>query len=284
MKFRSQNNKRYKGYSNYIDHTKDQGKLRIVIIAAVFLILISIFWLTPIKSVVMHISGVLWSGQNKVENGLASVSAPLSSSQIRKENTELREKVFQSEIDNIKVKILEQQNADLKQSLLLSTDDQKETAIYAEITASRKQGSEDLLVIDKGTTQGIIKGDLVIYGGTVQIGKIIEVYSNSAIASLYSSFDILTPITVGSSTPAEARGKGLGSFEIRIPKGSTVQEGDLVRLRDHASSYALGTIGAVESADANPFQIAYFSFPVNPENMSYVAIIKGDEAPVEETE
>ncbi len=266
MKFRSVNKKISRG---------DRGTLRIFILSTVAIIAISFFFPNFIKKQVFNVGNFFGTSKNVAANILQGVSSPfLSNSVLLKENHDLKEKLFQAQIDLVQYEAVRNDNNVLRQTIGLETD-QDIYKVHATVQAGATNMSEDQILIDKGLDDGVIVGDLITAYEHMPLGLVQTVYQNSSIITLLSAFDKTTNVLIGDkAVAAEAKGKSLGAFEIKLPKGSGVNVGDSVILKGYSVPLSLGLIKSIESPENSPFEIVRMSLPVNPNSISYVGIIK----------
>ena len=134
----------------------------------------------------------------------------------------------------------------------------------------------DVLVLGAGNNISINKGDKILAQGDIVIGEIYDVYEHISTAILYSSPGNSIDVLLGSSALAlEARGRGGGVYQIQVPRGVDVSEGDYVAIQSSYPNF-LGEIAAVFSEPTDPFKTAIFSMPVNIFEIKWVRVVPGD--------
>lgn len=148
--------------------------------------------------------------------------------------------------------------------------------LLARVLATPGNSPYDTLIIDVGTRDGIIPGMKVMSDGDFELGVVSEVYYGSAVATLYSSYGNELPVTIGaSSTPAMLYGEGGGGFRAILPKGVSVNEGDLVRIPAIAPTYA-GVIRTVSRPEGSSLQAVFLRWPMNINTIRYVYVVTGE--------
>lgn len=130
----------------------------------------------------------------------------------------------------------------------------------------------DTLILDRGLDAGVVKGDAVLAVGGVAIGSIEDVFSHSARAVLFSSpGNVHAVVVTGRGISGEARGRGAGNFEMRLPRDIPIAEGDVVSLPG-LGGMPLGVVGSIVSAETDPFALVLFRSPLSLATLSYVLI------------
>ncbi len=158
----------------------------------------------------------------------------------------------------------------------------------AAILSKPNQSPYDTLLIDAGTSQGVVTGNTVFALGDVPIGRISDVYLNSAKVVLFSnpgettqamiSYQNLTPSATNSTASSPNSnvfvnlvGRGGGNFEIVIPKGVVLEEGEQAVLPG-INDYVLGIVQKVISDPRNAFTKVLLTSPINIEEQKFVEI------------
>jgi cell shape-determining protein MreC len=153
---------------------------------------------------------------------------------------------------------LTNENEELR-SLLGDTADER---ILAGVIARPPYIPYDTLMIDRGSSQGIVTGAVVYQGGAHAIGVVSRVLETSALVTLFSSAGIESTVYLyGPDVFAYAYGEGGGVIRISVPQGIEVEVGDSVVL----PSLHMGDLGVVErvvSIPTQPEQSAYLTFPI----------------------
>jgi rod shape-determining protein MreC len=176
------------------------------------------------------------------------------------------------------------ENEFLRQALGLGLANNYEL-IMAEVTAKSNFSFKgisygDSILINKGSRDGIKKGFPVILQNKILLGKIVDVYPNFSRAILTSSLDSVIDVQIQDS-PNFALAKGQGNQKIILdmfPKDQELELGKLVTTSAlggiYPSGMVVGTIGAVNSVDSEPFKKAEISSAYNLNTINKVFIIK----------
>lgn len=134
----------------------------------------------------------------------------------------------------------------------------------------------DTLMLDVGSNEGVLVGDLVFAGGSVVIGKITEVYASTARATLFSAPGQIHNALIFSengSIPVSLEGQGAGSFVGKVPQGTPVEEGQTILFSNIMPVFA-ATVSYVEAVPGESFQTIYMHIPTNPFTLRYVEVRK----------
>ncbi len=176
--------------------------------------------------------------------------------------TSLENQKLKTQIENLTMQIaqlrfFEEENQTLKNNLnfLRGTE-------FNYLSGRIFNKSEDkinkILVIDKGTNEGVKRGLPVINEGGVLIGVIDE--ATSAYSQIKLLSDNLSQISVKIQNESKSQGLLRGGFDLGtrielVPQGETVEEGDVVVSSGLDQNIPPGLlIGYVESVRSNPHE------------------------------
>lgn len=241
-----------------------------IVIAGVFILAV-----TPLRTIVSHgayrIAPYLWNaGNTAADTGENFFESFASKRSLAEENDRLRKEVARMQTQVLDRNLLEEKVIAMEESLGRAGSDDR---VVARVLAGPGRSPYDTLVVDAGEEQGIERGDYVAYAGAGVIGTIDEVYSWTAKVKLFSFPGEQTPVLAGEqAVPGTAEGRGMGNFEVRIPRGSPVLAGDMMMIP--GKSLILGIVGAVIENDALPFMRVLFTTPFNIAEIQTVEILK----------
>lgn len=170
--------------------------------------------------------------------------------------------------DSATIARLSRENAELRGLV----GDRPDTRILAGVLARPPMVPYDLLVIDRGTRDGILEGAIVYHTNNHAVGMVTRVYERNALVTLFSSSGVETSVYLyGPDIFAYAYGEGGGVIRISLPQGIEVHEGDPVVLPSlHMGD--LGVVSRVVSLPTQPEQSAYVTFPVPLQSMRTVLV------------
>ncbi len=195
-----------------------------------------------------------------------------SKSSLFLENEDLKSKLGEEEAQISNYNSILDENLKMKE--ILGRKNPKVNLILAVILSKPNQSPYDTLIIDVGTNDGISVGQRVFALGNVPIGRIAEVYTNSAKVILYSNPGEQTEVVIsGSGTFMQIVGRGGGNFEMILPRDFVLQNGTEVDLPD-ITPYIVGTVQTIISDPRDAFQKALLTSPVNIQELKFVEVEK----------
>lgn len=132
----------------------------------------------------------------------------------------------------------------------------------------------DVIVIDQGQKDGIVK-DAPVYADQYRaIGFVGAVYENSSVVVLLTTPGFTSTVFVyGPNIYTTAEGVGGGVIRIHVPQGININNGDLVVVPS-LSSGVYGSITAVDSAPSRPEQYGYVTSDTPINSLRYVSVGK----------
>jgi rod shape-determining protein MreC len=195
---------------------------------------------------------------------------------LKKENEELKLKIQELEAEKAFLKELKTENEFLKKSLDVGLEKEFKL-ILAEIVGNGV--SADILIIDKGSKDGILKDLPVITEQKILVGKILEANENYSkimlITNKESSFN-------GKIQENEVEGvvKGIGNLNMYLdllPKDKEIKEGDTVITSSldkiFPKGILVGKVKEVKKNDLEPFQQAEISPSFNIKELKNLFVI-----------
>lgn len=155
-------------------------------------------------------------------------------------------------IDNI-LSMMVEENKSLRALLNSSSSPQ----IVAGVIARPPTTPYDVMLIDKGSKDGIIADTPVYYGKGMVLGYISKVFSKYSLITLFSSPNVETSVYVfGPDIFIMAYGQGGGVIKLNAPQGIILEEGNIVII----PSIDGGVIGSIESIESNPSEPEQYAF------------------------
>jgi cell shape-determining protein MreC len=242
-------------------------------IIAIFLIYIFLFTgVFDAFSKLVNVAAIpIWKVQEYTGNLFRDAQAVfLSKKALLEKNKKLKENLEIASYKLLDRNILLEENIEFKE--LLGRDAVGQT-VFAVVLANPNRSLYDTLIIDVGKNAGIKKGDKVIYGGTIMIGEIVDVFDRSSKVLLLSSPGEEVNVIVGDENISTvAYGRGGGNFKLSLPRDVSVKEGDIVSVPG-ISSRVLGAIEYTETQPSDPFKHFLFKSPVNIFKIKWVEVI-----------
>ena len=130
----------------------------------------------------------------------------------------------------------------------------------------------DVLLIDRGTEDGIQENAPVYAGGDHAIGFVAHVFSGSAVVALVTTPGLTSTVYIyGPNIYTTATGLGSGSLRVSVPQGIELSEGDPVVVPS-LNGGVYGTISVVDSEPRRPEQYGYVSMEEPLASISHVSV------------
>ncbi len=213
----------------------------------------------------------IWKTQDFIVNTWDNIRIGfISKKSILIENKRLREDAVIASVKLLDRNLLFEENIELKELLGREVTEQ---TVFATVLTKPNRSLYDTIIIDVGKNAGVIEGDMVLYGGTIVIGKIIEVLKGSSKVLLISSpGEEIDVVVGGNNIETMAYGRGGGVFELELPRDTKVVIGDVVAVPGIVSRI-LGTVEHIETKPSNPFKTILFKGPVNIFELKWVEVI-----------
>ncbi|OGG61278.1 hypothetical protein A3C87_02495 [Candidatus Kaiserbacteria bacterium RIFCSPHIGHO2_02_FULL_49_34] len=175
---------------------------------------------------------------------------------VRAERDALQALVDTTEDERTQYYALQQENALLRK---LQDSDAQQNSVLAGVLAAPPYIPYDLMVIDRGTGDGLSDGMYAFDEESRALGMVRTVYSDRAIVQLFSSPGAHTTVFVPSVRLfASAEGMGGGVIRVRIPQDISIEVGTLVVLPGIASA-RIGKVTHLEAEPTSPEQSAYIT-------------------------
>jgi rod shape-determining protein MreC len=243
------------------------GTILIAVVTIVVLIIINAIGLMkPVEAVV----GLAL----KPVNGLFSLGSNDSS-----ENEELRNKVAQLEAEVAKREEAARLNDALRSQLNFSQQSGFKLT-GANIISQDPTNYKQYLTIDRGSSSGIQKGQVVVSQGLL-VGKITETTTNTAKVYLITDFNSAVPV-VDQETRATGLIRGDRGFGLKlemVPQTDALKQGDTVISSGFGGEYpkglVIGKVGTVNQRAADVFQSATIDPAVDFRKLEEVFVITG---------
>lgn len=138
----------------------------------------------------------------------------------------------------------------------------------------------DVIMIDRGSTDGVLMNAPVYAAEGVAIGYVISVHGNSALVALVSTPGHVSTVYIyGPNIYTTAVGIGGGVTRIHVPQGVPLSAGDAV-IMPSLSQGIYGSVTAVDSVPERPEQYGYMTseFPIS--SLRFVFVGKRAVAPI----
>lgn len=163
---------------------------------------------------------------------------------------------------------LSAENAEYR-ALLSSKDPAR---IAAGVVARPPYIPYDVLLIDRGSAEGVKERAVVYYANDHAIGFVGRVFEHSALVTLFSTAGVETTVyVIGPNIFTTAYGEGGGVLRVSVPQGMPLQEGDTV-IMPSLEAGILGQVRTTESVSTQPEQFGYVTLAAPLQSLRTVAV------------
>jgi len=257
------------------DKKRNIKKMLLVGVLVILLVYIVLFTqvFNNISRWVGFTASPVWKVQESISSTWDNVATIFASKKaLLEENKKLKDEAVIAGVKLLDRNLLFEENTDLKELLGRETVEQ---TVFAVVLTKPNRSAYDTIVIDVGENAGIKEGDKVLYGKSIAIGKIAEVFKNSSKVLLFSSPGEEVSVMVGrNSIETTAYGRGGGNFEIKLPRDAEVKIGDAVVAPSIMPS-VLGVVGEIETESSSPIKNIFFKGPVDIFELKWVEVVVG---------
>ncbi len=157
--------------------------------------------------------------------------------------------------DRLTSVLLTQENQELRELLGIKG----ERRLVAGVIGRPNKMPYDVLVLDKGTNDGLVEGAPVFIGDDAVIGIISKTFAHSAVVTLVTTPGFTVSVyIIGPNIYTNAVGQGGGLLRIGVPQGIKLSEGNLVILPG-VDAGIYGAIGKIQSVASEPEQYGFVS-------------------------
>ena len=221
---------------------------------------------------------------NNIDGALSNVGSYFySKKSLLLENEDLKLKLNEQEARISNYNSVLDENLKIKE--ILGRKNEKADMILAGILSKPNQSLYDTLIIDAGVKNEVLPGQKVFALGNVPIGRVAEVYLNSAKIILYSNPGEITEVVIsgrparnafsiadaGGDTFMQVVGRGGGNFEMILPRDFILEKGTEAVLPG-INSYVVGIVQTIISDPRDSFQKALLTSPVNIQELKFVEV------------
>ncbi len=181
---------------------------------------------------------------------------------------ELEQKLIESQLDNRTQEALEFENSRLR-SLL---GEEGEARIVAGVVARPTDLPYDILLLDRGESDGVNSGAPVYAAKNQIIGFVSRVYEHSALVTLVTTPGVASTVYVyGPNIYTTAVGVGSGTLKISVPQGINIESGNTVILPSLGVG-VYGNISVVDSEPSHPEQYGFVSIDIPLQSLRMVSV------------
>lgn len=230
----------------------------------------------------LHYLGALNFVENKLRNTIVLVLKPVTAKIQENINTGFclgTTTPFIADEITIKNKILEQENFELKNQLNFKNKNLSQV-VTAEIVAKNLDTADQVIVLNRGSNDGIVIDQPVIYGDGILIGKIIKVEESISFARVLSDNQSKIAGTILNSDHSLGiieGGFGLSIKMTFIPRNENIITGDQIITSGlemgMPRGLIIGKVAAIENESYQPFQQAVITPAINYEKINFVGVL-----------
>lgn len=261
----------------FIRSVKTKGRFRewqlpLVCIGAV--VIFHFFYPTALGGIAARIALPFWRMERSAEDALTRASLFFAS-----RRTLIREVETRSAELNRATSLIADRELLLEENRLLmerfGRPADNERRLIGEILAAPPRSPYDTAVIDIGTRDGVVVGDLAL-SGSVILGTVEKTFARTSLVTFFSTAGNTIQVFIlhdGSAIPIEAKGEGGGAFRARLPKEVPLRVGDYIVLPGE-SSLVFGVVSAIEGNASDSFQTVRFKNPVSVQSLRFLEIQK----------
>ena len=237
-----------------------------IYLGIIFIVLIFfnyIGWLNPIKKFIRSIFIPIFVQSNQISIKVGDNYAFFKDKEsFFKAYRECEDGRQDKDITEVKLKVLESENQELRQ-LLNFRDTQNKSILTARVIGKNVEGAEKTVIIDKGSEAGAKIDQPIIVGNGILIGKIVKAERDISVIRLINDSQSKIAATIlnhDRSLGIVEGGYGLSVRMNFIPRNETVVVGDQVITSgleiNIPRGLLIGNITAVENESYQPFQEA----------------------------
>ncbi len=187
-------------------------------------------------------------------------------------------KLAQANADQAELKQLRNENDFLRNQLGFLKN--KKKYILANVVGKENELANNILIINKGSDQGISVGKPILAGEGILVGKIIKVNSNTSLVRLLT--DSQSKIGATALNKDETIGVVVGEYNlslklIMVPLTEVINPGDQIITsgleKDLPRGLLIGQIENVQKELYQPFQVASLKTGVDLNKLSIVSVL-----------
>lgn len=183
------------------------------------------------------------------------------------------------QIDTANVKILQDENIELRNQLNFFTN-QKFVHVGAEVIGRNIEPLGSTLIINRGLRDGLKDGNAVVISGGILIGKVAKVEEESALVRLLNDNQSKVAATILNHEKSLGVIEGGFGISVRmnfIPQQEDVRVGDLIITsgleQGMPRGLLIGNVAAIEKEAYEPFQTATLSPAAALSSLAFVSVI-----------
>ena len=234
-----------------------------IIIGAVFVLLATSAFLMPTfsRTIGYAVARPVWF----VREGFLTSVESVKNFFIFKKSLVAQNASLATEVETLQLKendydLLKNENQELKNLLGRRST---ETQMLARVLSKPPQSPYDTLVLDVGSTDGVVVGDKVYLSGDVILGLVTAVTPHTSLVTLFSSSSQKEELVLERTGASfEVTGAGQANLEVATPKDTDVLWGDSF-VYPSLSPAVVGSVYYIDTTSQSSFKTIYIRIPGN---------------------
>ncbi len=262
----------------YYQRLKKIKKITKFILPILPIAIIFLFFVTKpgipsfLSDAVYSITPKAWDLRNStLSNLFNSFDSLKDKKKLLQENKILSEELEKIKRENFTAKAIEKDNERLQK--LLERKNEQQELVPASVINNINFSPYDTFIVDVGEENGITDNMLVITPEGITIGTTANTHKNNSTVILFSAPTMTFDAFINASTSVHemAKGNGMGTIKMSVPRDTKVEINDTVVL----PSFKTRTIGKIVSIDVSPedaYKTLYIKNPINIYKLRFVLI------------
>jgi len=211
----------------------------------------------------LRVTGVPVMRGDAIREGFASKRALIA------KVGELEQAIEAYKVSNEQTALLQKENEQLKAELGRMVDTK---GVIARVLVTPERSFYDTMILDAGEDEGIQVGQIAYAFDSVAIGTVASVQNRRATVQLFSAPERETAGTAeGSEVAITLIGRGVGEFEVRMPRDVHFSIGELISYQS-IDTAVLAKIEKIVTDPRDPFQRLLAKAPVNLAALKFVVV------------
>jgi rod shape-determining protein MreC len=242
----------------------------------------------PLRGFLDALVAPLQRGASQLAYGLNSWAQTANSAHtLEQDNAALREDIARLQTENAQLRGLRTENSTLRQMLGFQQEHPDLQSLPASVVGRDPSGLSRMLILDRGSADGVGEGMAVTSPGGLLLGRVITVSANQSSVLLVDDIDSSIAVKVDrSNVDAIVQGQAQHGGRLlvrRIAQNADVARGDLIKTSGTGGTLPkgllVGQIYEIHQKDIDQDQEA-LAYPLAiPETIDQVLVITGEGAP-----
>jgi len=201
-----------------------------------------------------------------------------------RENQRLKQEVERLQAQLAQQEGAEQRVRELEEALGVQQSRPQEQLLVASVIAQETSGLKRAIAIDRGTTDGVDEGMVVLSGDGSLVGTVSQAFTDFAWVRLLTDPDSTVNAQVESGSGGSSLRRGVAGGDLRrglvldmLPSDAQVKQGGLVTTSglggNYPQSLLIGEVESVEERPQAPFKKATVAPAVDPSSLETVLVL-----------